>query len=368
MSLLTVKNLSTEFYTSEGIVQAANSVDFRVEEGETVGIVGESGSGKSVTARSIMQLVDSSNATTNGTVEFKGENLHQADRDRIEKIRGNEIGMVFQDALASLNPVLTIGDQIAESLRSHRILSNEGISWTEKNLIGNFFPHRSTENRYPKSWERAVELIDAVGIPDPEQRAHEYPHQFSGGMRQRAMIAMAIACHPDLLIADEPTTALDVTIQAQILNLIQGLQDEMGMGMLLITHDLGVIIEMCDRVLVMYAGEIIEKGTVENVFNHPQHPYTAGLIRSIPEIEGPKQRLQPVQGQVPDLIDMSDECHYVPRCAYAHEGCRQAHPQMYETTNDPRHKARCIMHDKNDEYDPNVISAGKKSQDGKGKQ
>lgn len=359
MNLLEVDDLSTEFRTDEGIVQAADNVNLTVGRGETLGIVGESGSGKSVTARSLMRLIESPGTISNGEIRFKGEDLRQKSEKEMESIRGNEIGMIFQDALESLNPVLTVGDQIAEAVRTHNVIENEGISWSERSLIGNFLPRRSTETRYPKAWEDAVELMEAVGIPEPEQRAREYPHQFSGGMRQRAMIAIAIACRPDLLIADEPTTALDVTIQAQILNLLQDLQDDIGMGILLITHDIGVVIESCDRVAVMYAGEIVETGTVEEVFENPKHPYTRGLIRSIPEIEGERTRLKPVEGQVPDLIDMPDACYYAPRCEYAHEACYARRPPMYDLEGSTSHEARCVLHDPNNPRDLPELSEPK---------
>jgi len=351
MSLLEVHNLSTEFRTDAGDVQAADNVDLEIKQGETLGIVGESGSGKSVTARSIMRLVESPGEITNGEIRFKGNDLRQESETEMETIRGREIGMIFQDALESLNPVLTIGDQIAESIRTHNTIENEGISWSERSLIGNFLPRRSTETRFPNAWKDAVELMEDVGIPEPEQRAREYPHQFSGGMRQRAMIAMAIACRPDLLIADEPTTALDVTIQAQIMNLLQDLQDEIGMGILLITHDIGVVIESCDRVGVMYAGEIVETGTVEEVFENPQHPYTRGLIRSVPEIEGERTRLNPVKGQVPDLVDMPNACYYAPRCEHAHEACYEDQPKIYNLDGSSNHQARCVLHDPDDPHE-----------------
>jgi len=345
MPLLDVENLSTEFRTEEGVVHAADNITLQVEQGETLGIVGESGSGKSVTARSIMRLVDSPGRISNGEIQFKGEGLRKKSEDEMERIRGKDIGMIFQDALESLNPVLTIGDQVAESIRAHNLIKDEEITWSERSLVGNFLPRRSAETRFPEAWEDTVELMESVGIPEPEQRAREYPHQFSGGMRQRAMIAMAIACRPDLLIADEPTTALDVTIQAQILNLLQGLQDEIEMGILLITHDIGVVIETCDRVAVMYAGEIVETGSVEEVFKNPQHPYTSGLIQSIPEIKGERKRLNPVSGQVPDLIDMPDACYYAPRCEYAHEACYQGRPHMYDLEGSSTHEARCVLHE-----------------------
>jgi oligopeptide/dipeptide ABC transporter ATP-binding protein len=342
MTLLDVSALSTEFRTDDGVVQAVDGVDLSIEPGETVGIVGESGSGKSVTALSLLGLVDSPGHVTDGTVEFDGEDLRVASESRLQEIRGNEIGMVFQDPMESLNPVLTVGEQIAEAARAHGLFEDEGIDWLEESLLGNFVPRRSTRKRHPESWEHAVEMMRQVGIPEPEQRATEYPHQFSGGMQQRVMIAMALACEPDLLIADEPTTALDVTIEAQILERLDQLQAEREMGVLLITHDLGVVVETCDRVAVMYAGQVVEKGTVEDVFRDPAHPYTRRLLGAIPDVRQGEERLQAIEGNVPDLIDMPDACHFAPRCPHAHDACEAGVPDQYEPA--PDHKARCILH------------------------
>lgn len=343
MTLLNVSGLKTEFRTDEGVVQAVNGVDIQVEAGETVGIVGESGSGKSVTALSMLGLVDSPGHVTAGSVEFGGEELRTASESRLQDIRGNDIGTVFQDPMESLNPVLTVGEQIAEVTRSHGRFEGENIDWLEESLLGNFVPRRSARKRHPESWDHAVEMMRQVGIPEPEQRAREYPHQFSGGMQQRAMIAMALACEPDLLIADEPTTALDVTIEAQILNRLSELQADHDMGMLLITHDLGVVVETCDKVAVMYAGQLVETGTVEEVFRDPAHPYTRRLLAAIPDASRRGGRLEAIEGNVPDLVDMPDACYFAPRCPHAHDACYEAVPTQRDVSG--TQQARCVLHD-----------------------
>ena len=343
MVLLDVSGLATEFRTDEGTVQAVDGVDIRVEAGETVGIVGESGSGKSVTALSMLGLVDSPGHVTAGSVEFNGEELRTATEERLQEIRGNDIGTVFQDPMESLNPVLTVGEQIAEAARAHGRFEGEGIDWLEESLLGNFVPRRSARKRHPESWSHAVEMMRQVGIPEPEQRAKEYPHQFSGGMQQRAMIAMALACEPDLLIADEPTTALDVTIEAQILERLSELQAERDMGMLLITHDLGVVVETCDKVAVMYAGQIVETGTVEEVFRDPAHPYTRRLLAAIPDTSRRGGRLEAIEGNVPDLVDMPDACYFAPRCPHAHDACYEGVPTQRDVGGSQQ--ARCVLHE-----------------------
>jgi oligopeptide/dipeptide ABC transporter ATP-binding protein len=283
--LLRVRDLRTWFHTDDGIVRAVDGVSFDVRRGETVGIVGESGCGKSVTALSIMGLVarPAGRIEAGSLIELHGneepENLATAPEVRMRRVRGNDIGMIFQEPMTSLNPVFRVGDQIGESLRKHRGL-----------------PAAEARNR-------AVELLDLVGIPDPAQRVDEYPHQLSGGMRQRVMIAMALACDPKLLIADEPTTALDVTIQAQILELLQRLQEELGMAIILITHDMGVVAETCDRVVVMYAGQVVEEGPVDDIFHDPRHPYTQGLLGSIPSVDRRVGRLTVIPGLVPSPTD-----------------------------------------------------------------
>ena len=353
MSLLEVTDLRTEFHTDEGVVEAVNGVSLSIEKGETLGVVGESGSGKSVTALSVMGLVDRPGRVVGGDVQFKGTDLRTADDERLRELRGDELSMIFQDPMETLNPLLRVGDQIAEPLRVHGKVDGEDIGWLERSTVGNFVPRRSGWKRYPEAWEQAVEMMREVGIPEAEQRARDYPHQFSGGMQQRAMIAMALACEPDLLIADEPTTALDVTIQAQILERLQDLKDAHGMGMLLITHDLGVVREVCDRVAVMYAGELVETGTVREVFEDPKHPYTKALFESIPRGHGDRQELRPIEGEVPDLVDMPDACFFAPRCPYAHDECLDGHPRMYETNGD--HDARCVLYDADDPYGPELL-------------
>lgn len=310
MTLLTVNNLVTEFETDEGQVRAVDDVSFAVEEGETLGIVGESGCGKSVTALSIMRLLPQPmGQIVSGSVMLNDTDLTQIPIPDMEKIRGARIGMVFQEPMTALNPVHTIGRQLTEGMLLH-----ENISAVE-------------------AIRKGVEILDRVGIPSPDIRMTEYPHQLSGGMRQRIVIAMALACKPDLLIADEPTTALDVTIQAQILELIKELQSEMGMSVILITHDLGVIAETCDDVVVMYAGKIAERGDVFDIFDHPAHPYTKGLLASIPTLDTvPKSRLSVIDGMVPGLLDLPSGCRFENRCPYQTDQCAQSPPPLENTT------------------------------------
>ena len=303
--ILEVKDLRVQFKTDRGIATAVNGVNFDLRKGETLGIVGESGSGKSVTALSIMRLIPSPpGKISSGEILFNGQDLVQTPLDEMRKIRGNKIAMIFQEPMTSLNPVFTVGNQIEEVLALHQT-------------------DLSKEDRKNK----AVEMLKLVGIPSPEKRVNEYPHQMSGGMRQRVMIAIALSCEPDILIADEPTTALDVTIQAQILELMKKLQDELGMGIIMITHDLGVVAETCDDVAVMYCGQIVERADVKTLFGHPQHPYTKGLIESIPSfdstLEGArKDRLQTIEGMVPSLFDLPAGCNFQDRCQFASEKCR----------------------------------------------
>jgi oligopeptide/dipeptide ABC transporter ATP-binding protein len=346
MTLLTVNDLSTEFRTDEGTVRAVDGISLEVNEGETLGIVGESGSGKSVTAMSIMNLIDAPGEITGGEILFKGTDLLNADEETLQNVRGSEIGMIFQDPSDALNPVYTVGEQISETLRAHEVCDEE-IGRIERSFLELVVPRRNSKKRNPRSWERAVELLEATGIPDPRERAEEYPHQYSGGMKQRAVIAQAIACEPDLIIADEPTTALDVTIESQILGLLEDLQEDIGMGMILITHDLAVISEVCDRIAVMYAGQIVETGTKEQIFSNPRHPYTQSLIRSIPDVDT-TQELEPTGGQVPDLVDMPDACYFAPRCEYAHDDCYAGVPDMYFDSDDvdreTAHEVRCVLY------------------------
>lgn len=306
MSLLEVDNLQVEFATDEGRVRAVDGVSFSIEPGQTLGIVGESGCGKSVTALSVMRLLPQPmGQIVGGSVRFRGRELNTLDLEQMAQIRGADIGMVFQEPMTALNPVHTVGRQLTEVLLLHK----------------NIKPEQATRD--------AVELLDHVGIPSPDIRMGEYPHQLSGGMRQRVVIAMALACKPALLIADEPTTALDVTIQAQILELISELQAEMGMAVMMITHDLGVIAETCDEVVVMYAGRRAEQGTVFDIFDRPAHPYTRGLLASIPRLETePKSRLSIIEGMVPSLHDLPSGCRFQNRCPHGQEPCAAAAPAM----------------------------------------
>ena len=309
-TLLEVRGLTTHFFTDEGTVEAVDDVSFSVEEGEIVGVVGESGCGKSVSALSIVRLVpDPPGKIVTGEVIFDNQNLLELSDSEMRKIRGNRIGMIFQEPMTALNPVHRIGNQIIEAVKLHE-------------------PNLATSN----ARRRALEMLERVGIPAPDQRLKEYPHQLSGGMRQRVMIAMALAMQPDLLIADEPTTALDVTIQAQILDLLREMQRESGMAILFITHDLGVIAELCDRVTVMYAGCVVEQASVSQLFSSPRHPYTQGLLRSIPILDGiPKQPLATIPGVVPALIDMPDGCRFRNRCPNAEKDCELESPELKET-------------------------------------
>jgi len=303
--LLEVKDLKVSFRTEDGLVRAVDGISFSVDEGEVVGIVGESGSGKSVTMMSVMRLINDPNAIYEGEILYKGRNLMGVSQDAMREVRGEEIAMIFQDPMTSLNPVYTVGWQIEEQLNEHIDL-NKG-----------------------QARQRAIALLTQVGIPKPEQRIDDYPHQFSGGMRQRVMIALALSCNPDLLIADEPTTALDVTIQAQILELVKSLKRDFGSAVVLITHDLGVVADIADRILVMYAGRIVEEGNKEQIFYDPQHPYTWGLLGSISRLDRPKaRRLTAIAGQPPSLINRPQGCSFRPRCPQAFDRCRSEDPKL----------------------------------------
>ncbi len=304
--LLEVRNLQTHFHSQDGVVKAVDGVSFSVDRGETLGIVGESGCGKSVTSLSIMRLIPSPpGKIAGGQILFDGEDLLQQSEEQMRHIRGNRIAMIFQDPMTSLNPVLTIGRQITEALELHLKLSR-----------------REAQNR-------AAELLDMVGIPSASKRLDNYPHQFSGGMRQRVMIAMALSCNPELLIADEPTTALDVTIQAQILELINRLKEELNTAVIIITHDLGVVAGMTDRVTVMYAGRVVEEGSTREIFENPRMPYTIGLLRSIPRLDEARGRkLNPIRGLPPNLIDLPPICAFSPRCDFAQERCVTSRPEL----------------------------------------
>ncbi|MCY9691486.1 ABC transporter ATP-binding protein [Paenibacillus alginolyticus] len=315
-NLLEIKGLKTYFYTDEGIVPAVDGVDITVREGETVGIVGESGCGKSVTSLTAMRLTPGK--IVEGSVTFDGRDLLKLPENKMREIRGNEMAMIFQEPMTSLNPVFTVGHQIAESLRIH-------LKYDKK-----------------KAKERAVDMLKLVGIPRPEQIADEFPHRLSGGMRQRVMIAMAMACSPKLLIADEPTTALDVTIQAQILDLMRELNAEHNTAILMITHDLGVVAEMCDRVIVMYAGKVVEEADVLTLFAKPAHPYTQGLMKSIPRLHGQEKRLYSIKGNVPIPGSLRGGCTFAPRCEHATDLCRSSVPELFEL--DKGHYSRCWLH------------------------
>lgn len=315
--LLEVNNLKTHFHTERGKVTAVNGVSFSMNSGDIIGIVGESGSGKSVMSQSIMRLLDHTDAVEyEGEVNFENENLLSLSQSRLRAIRGDQISMIFQDPLTSLSPVYTIGNQIGEAIRLHQKKSKK------------------------EAHQQAIEILRMTGIPSPEVRVNEYPHQLSGGMQQRAMIAMALSCEPKLLIADEPTTALDVTIQAQILELIADLNRKMGMGVLFITHDLGVVSEICTGVKVMYLGQIVEEAPTEKLFQTPLHPYTQGLIQSIPKLEGDRDEpLHVIEGTVPSLTDIPQGCGFSTRCPYADELCRTSEPPMRTAATE--HHVKC---------------------------
>ena len=318
-NILEIENLSTHFFTRAGTVKAVDDVSFNLPRGSTLALVGESGSGKSVTSLSIMRLIMPPGKTIAGRVMFNGRDLMKLDPDEMRRMRGREIAMIFQDPMTSLNPVYTVGDQIAEAIELHERLSRK------------------------HAWGKAVEMMQRVKIPDAARRARDYPYQLSGGMRQRVMIAMALSCNPKLLIADEPTTALDVTIQAEILDLIKGLKDDFDLSMLLITHDLGVVAETADRVAVMYAGRIIEQSPVREIFHSPKHPYTEGLLRSVPRLteEGiRRRRLETIEGTVPSLLDLPAGCKFAPRCSYVIEDCTLIEPALFQVNEE--HLARCI--------------------------
>jgi len=322
MALLEVNDLRTQFKTDDGVVLAVDGVSFSVEKGQTLGIVGESGSGKSVTCLTIMGLNNRRTSHSTGEARFKDENLLKMSPKRLREVRGNEISMIFQDPMTSLNPVHTVGRQLVEAV----LLHNDDVTKSQAKA-------------------RSVELLKAVGIPRAERRTEDYPHQFSGGMRQRVMIAMALINNPDLLIADEPTTALDVTTQAQILNLMHKLQQDFGSAILMITHDLGVVAEIADDVVVMYAARVQEQGKVENLFQRPQHPYTWGLLGSLPRLDQNVERLVQIPGQPPSLLDgrIPPGCRFHPRCAYVMDVCKRVEPKLEPTQGDDQHFNRCHL-------------------------
>lgn len=318
--LLQVKDLRTHFYTEAGVVKAVDGVNLEINKGETLGVVGESGSGKSITAMSIMRLIPiPPGKIISGEVIFNGKDLMKESETEMMKIRGNDIAMIFQDPMTSLNPVLTVGEQIMEAIILHQKLCRS------------------------EAKKLAVEMLKKVGIPEAESRVNNYPHQFSGGMRQRVMIAMALSCNPKLLIADEPTTALDVTIQAQILDLMNNLKKDFGTAIMMITHDLGVVAELCQKVLVMYAGNTVEYTSAEVLFADPKHPYTWGLLGSLPKLnEFVKQRLEPIEGQPPDLRYLPQGCNFAPRCKYKKPICEQQKPTLQEI--EPGHFVNCFLY------------------------
>ena len=320
-NLLEVKDLTTHFFTQDGVVKAVDGISYTLAEGEVLGVVGESGCGKSVHALSIMRLVaNPPGRIVGGEILFEGENLLNMDDSEMRHIRGNRIAMVFQEPMTSLNPVLTIGRQLTETLELHQKMARR------------------------EARTRAAELLQTVGIPDSESRLSDYPHQFSGGMRQRVMIAMALSCNPRLIIADEPTTALDVTIQAQILELMRDLAVEFGTAMVIITHNLGVVARYAHRVVVMYAGKIVETGTAHDIYRNPRHPYTIALLNSVPRLDATERvRLDAIEGLPPDLVDLPQGCSFAPRCKYAYERCTQETPVLLET--DTNHTSACWRHD-----------------------
>jgi peptide/nickel transport system ATP-binding protein len=320
-ALLDIRDLKTWFKTDDGLVQAVDGVSLHIDRGETVGIVGESGCGKTVTARSVLKLIDMPPGRfEGGQILWQGRDLIPLSPAEMDKIRATEIGIVFQEPMTSLNPVYTVGDQIAEVLRQHEKIGKK------------------------QAIERAAEMLALVNIPDPQKRVHDYPHQFSGGMRQRVMIAMALACKPKLLIADEPTTALDVTIQAQILELMQEMKERLGMSIMLITHAMGVVAETCQRVVVMYAGKVVEEAPVEALFGNPRHPYTQGLIRSIPRVDRAatsKERLEAIPGTVPSLLNPEPGCRFAQRCKFVQDICIREMPPLKDVG--PGHRVRCVL-------------------------
>ncbi len=329
MHLLEVNDLHTSFFTDAGEVKAVNGVSFNLDHGKVLGIVGESGSGKSVTAYSIMQILASTGKIVSGSIKLDGQELVNSGEKVMKTVRGNKVSIIFQDPMTSLNPTYTIGKQLMEAITLH------------------------TDRDKKQAYERAVEMLRLVNINEPEKRMKQYPHEFSGGMRQRIMIAMALACEPDILIADEPTTALDVTIQAQILELMKSLQEELGMAIIMITHDLGVVAQLCDEVIVMYAGSICEQGTADEIFYNPRHEYTKGLLRSIPTSDTAGTKLQPISGTPIDLLNMPAGCPFAPRCDAAMKICLKERCPRLEINSD--HQAACWMNVKLGVEDGSIV-------------
>ena len=334
--ILVVNNLQTSFSTDTGEVRAVDGVSFTVPKGQTIGIVGESGSGKSITALSILRLLAANGNSKGGEVLFKGQDLLKLTEKGMRDIRGNQISMIFQEPMTSLNPVYTVGQQISETLKIHKKLNNK------------------------EAMQQSVEMLKLVGIPSPEKRVKQYPYELSGGMRQRVMIAMALACDPEILIADEPTTALDVTIQAQILELIRDLQNRLGMSVIMITHDLGVVAETCDYVAVMYAGQVVEYSDVRSLFKNPKHPYTLGLLNSLPRHDVDQDRLIPIKGMVPSPHEMPVGCRFAPRCPVATGLCHRKLPELLNTGNDRSEQIRCWMYSEEWDGESEVTLYGEK--------
>ena len=332
MSLLEVRDLHTSFFTDAGEVKAVNGVSFFLDKGKVLGIVGESGSGKSVTAYSIMQILASTGRIVSGSIKLDGQELVGAGESVMKTVRGNKVSIIFQDPMTSLNPTYTIGHQLMEAITLH------------------------TDRNRKQAWDRAVEMLRLVNVNEPEKRMKQYPFEFSGGMRQRVMIAMALACEPDILIADEPTTALDVTIQAQILDLMKSLQKELGMAIIMITHDLGVVAQMCDEVIVMYAGSICEQGTADEIFYNPRHEYTKGLMRSIPSAANVGEKLEPISGTPIDLLNMPAGCPVAPRCDAAMKICLRERAERMIINDD--HMAACWMNVKCGVEDGSIVPGG----------
>ncbi|MFB6103019.1 MAG: ABC transporter ATP-binding protein [Haloplanus sp.] len=322
MALLEVEDLDVRFYTEEGVVQAVDDLSYSLDRGERLGVVGESGAGKTVTVLAVLGLLDDAGRIESGTIRFDGEDY----TERRHELRGGRIGTVFQDPETALNPVYTVGDQVAEAVRVH------------------------TDRDGAAARDRAVALLDRVGIPDPATRAAQYPHEFSGGMAQRVVVAMALAGDPDLLLADEPTTALDVTIQAQLLDLLDDLASD-DLAVQLVSHDLGVVAEFCDRVLVMYAGQAVERAPVDDLFYHPRHPYTAGLLSAVPRIGADRDRLPTLAGSMPDLSTPPPGCRFHPRCPYAEDACTKRDPPLVSVDHDPAHRAACLAYADAPEFD-----------------
>jgi peptide/nickel transport system ATP-binding protein len=334
MALLEVNDLRTSFRTDDGVVKAVDGISFSIEKGKTLGIVGESGCGKSVTCLSIMGLNNKRSAISSGEAIFKGEDLLTMSPRRLRDLRGNDVAMIFQDPMTSLNPVHSIGKQLVEAVLLHRDVSKK------------------------EARARSLELLKAVGIPRADRRIDDYPHQFSGGMRQRVMIAMSLINEPDLLIADEPTTALDVTTQAQILNLMLKLQEEFNTAIIMITHDLGVVAEIADDVVVMYAGRVAEEGTVDEIFTRPHHPYTWGLLGSLPRLDADVERLVQIQGQPPSLLNPPRGCRFHPRCPYVMDVCKSKEPPLLPITDQPQHLQACHLDEQTKDREVEKLLAG----------